>query len=88
MRHKKIKTEDQFDMVAARMELLIDAPAGSNEAKKLKSLTKLIIDYVVKEVNAGRKQSNTSYPRFYMNNFWRCYLSSWSPFYNIYANYI
>lgn len=43
--HTSITTQQQYDTVASRIEQLKDASAGSEEAKELKLLTKLIVDF-------------------------------------------
>ena len=43
--HAAIETQEQYDAVADRIEQLKDAPAGSEEAKELKLLTKQIVDF-------------------------------------------
>lgn len=43
--HTSITTQEQYDTVATRIEQLKDVSAGSEEAKELKQLTKLIVDF-------------------------------------------
>ena len=43
--HTPITTQEQYNAVAARIEQLKDARAGSEEAKELKKLTKMIVDF-------------------------------------------
>ena len=52
MEHKPIKTQDEYDAVASRIEQLKDGEAGSEEAEELKLLTKLIVEY-----ESNRQQS-------------------------------
>lgn len=45
MEYTAIKTQEQYDAIADRIEQLKNAPIGSEEAKELKLLTKLIVDF-------------------------------------------
>lgn len=56
MEHKPIKSQEQYEVVAARMEQLKDAEAGTPEAKELKLLAKLIVDFELKRPEARPEQ--------------------------------
>lgn len=45
MREKLIKTQQEYESVASRIEELLDALPGSEEAMELKRLTKLIAEF-------------------------------------------
>ncbi|GAB3536153.1 hypothetical protein GCM10027443_26030 [Pontibacter brevis] len=45
MKHKPITTQDEYNTIAFRIELLKDGEAGSDEAEELKLLTRLIVEY-------------------------------------------
>lgn len=45
IKHRPITTQGQYDIVASRIEQLKDAAAGSEEAKELKLLTSLIVEF-------------------------------------------
>jgi hypothetical protein len=45
MKHEAITTQEQYDEVASRIEELKDVAPGSEEAKELKLLTKLIVQF-------------------------------------------
>jgi hypothetical protein len=45
MEHEAIVTQEQYDEVASRIEELKDVAPGSEEAKELKLLTKLIVQF-------------------------------------------
>ena len=45
MREKLINTQQEYDLVATRIEELLDALPGSEEATELKRLTKLIAEF-------------------------------------------
>ena len=44
-----ITTQEQYNTVAARIEQIKDVSAGSAEAKELRQLTKLIVDFEKKQ---------------------------------------
>ena len=44
-----ITTQEQYNTVAARIEQLKDVSADTEEAKELKQLTKLIVDFEMKQ---------------------------------------
>lgn len=53
--HTTITTQEQYDAVAARLEELKNAPAGSEGAKELKLLTKLIVEFERKRSQSVQK---------------------------------
>lgn len=53
MKHLPIRTGEQYEEVARRMEQLQDAEADSEEADELKLLTKLIAEYEKRKLIAA-----------------------------------
>lgn len=57
MEYKQIKTQGQYQAVAARIEQLKDAEPGTNEAKELKLLMRLLVEFEMKRPAASPEQS-------------------------------
>lgn len=56
IQHKPITNQEQYDVVANRMEQLIDADPNSEGSKELKLLTRLIVECEKRRPTASPEQ--------------------------------
>ena len=55
MSYSAINNEEEYEEVTHRIEQLKDAEPGTDEAKELKALIKLLIDYEKQQIQNHRK---------------------------------